>query len=111
MDDGIQTKYGMSIDQETFEGYCERMKNQIFKLLPLREENGQWEKHLETLLVELSGADSLFADTINFTTLLAKLEALKQKQPQRIHRKTVLECVHMIDRLTEGDVNDRQDNK
>ena len=106
----VMTKYGMTINDESFEGYCNKIKNQIYKLLPLREEGGQWEKFLQTLLVELSGANNLFADTINFVSLLSKLEALRQAQDYKIHRKIVFECIHLVDRLTifEGETEKKE---
>ena len=37
----------------------EQLKNKTYKLLPLREEKLQWEKHLETILIEISGFNSI----------------------------------------------------
>jgi len=106
----VNTKYGMNVSDVTLEGYRNKIKNQIYKLLPLREEGGQWKKFLDMLLIELNGADNLFEDTINFVSLLAKLEALKQEYDMKTHRKVVFECINMVDLLTQGDAHDRTDN-
>jgi hypothetical protein len=38
-----------------YEGYKNKLKNKYFGLLKEREKNGEWEKFLDTILVELTG--------------------------------------------------------
>ena len=53
------TKYGKEIENRNFNLYIDSLKNKTYKLLPLREEKLQWEKHLETILIEISGFNSI----------------------------------------------------
>jgi hypothetical protein len=39
-----------------------RITNQIYKLLPNREENIDWQKPLQTLIIELTGMSSFLPD-------------------------------------------------
>ena len=55
-------KYGLEIDKEAIKVNLNRLTNQIYKLLPIREEGGDWEKPLETIMEELAGMDRLFLD-------------------------------------------------
>ena len=115
----IVGKYN-NFDTQVYNGYINYIKNQIYKLLPLLEERGEWRKHLDTIINEITGADEIFLHTINFISLLAKLEILKQcpdfpssmsqkelkKQPEFIlFRKTIFECMNIAENLTlAGDV-------
>ena len=43
-------KYGVSIDKESFSINIKRIINQLYKILPMREEGKDWQKPLETLI-------------------------------------------------------------
>ena len=63
-------KYDISIDTQALIHNLRRITNQIYKLLPSREEGLDWQKPLETLIEELSGLDRLLLyDTPTFLTL------------------------------------------
>jgi hypothetical protein len=49
------TKYGIDINNKNIQANFNRIGNQIFKLLPMREEGKNWTKPLETLTVEVIG--------------------------------------------------------
>ena len=53
-------KYGMDIEIEAIKINLNRLTNQIYKLLPIREEGGDWVRPLETIIEELTGMDRLF---------------------------------------------------
>lgn len=93
----LKGKYNIIIHIKTLNDYLERLKNQIFKLLPLREESKNWEKFLETLLIELGGLDSIFCNQVNFIVLIGKLEGLYKLTDFKIYRKTVFEIINLID--------------
>ena len=67
-------KYSLEIDKKAVVASLNRIVNQIYKLLPDREEGIDWEAPLETILVELSGMDRLLVDQHeSFFPLLCKL--------------------------------------
>ena len=73
----VYLKYNAIINNSAIDDNLKRITNQIYRLLPVREEGGEWKKPLITLIEELSGMDSLLIDqhTILFS-LLCKLEGL-----------------------------------
>ncbi len=93
----LKGKYNLIIHVCTMDDYFERLKNQIFKLLPLREEGKKWEKFLETLLIELGGLDSIFRNQVNFIVVIGKLEGLLDLNDFKIYRKTIFEIINLID--------------
>lgn len=95
----IKTKYEMTVEEEELKSYLSVVKNKIYKLLPLREEGLEWERFLHSLLVELSGCNSLFNNKVELITILSKLEALYALEDFMIYRKIIFECLSGIDDL------------
>jgi len=61
-------------------------------LLCEREKDGEWEKFLDSILVELIG---LGADSINWWPLIGKLHMLKYLSYEYF-RKTIFECINLV---------------
>jgi len=77
-----------------------RITNQIYKLLPNREEGLDWKKPLQTLIIELKGMNTLLSDQTELFSLLCKLEALKTLEAEEdfmLFRKTIFECLGLMD--------------
>lgn len=92
------TKYG-EIRTRTVGRYIRKKKNDIYKLLPLREEGGYWKEHLETVCVELNGCYELFDGKIELLEVCSKLESLKSIEDFMIYRKTIFEILGCLERL------------
>ena len=55
-----------------------RLTNQLWKLIPMRENNEDWQAHLDTLIIELAGLNELSSNADEkFLILLSKLKGLK----------------------------------
>lgn len=96
-------KYDININNNAICVNLTRLVNQIYKLLPLREEGGEWDKPLETIIEELSGMSSLFLDhhTILFS-LLCKLEGLftlTEDTSFQLYRRIIFECIGLVNEL------------
>ena len=88
------------ISNEAIQNNLKRMTNQIYKLLPNREEGIDWQKPLQTIIIELTGMSSLFTDQTELFSLLCKLEALKtldKEEDFMLYRKTIFECLGLMD--------------
>jgi hypothetical protein len=88
------------IDSQAIQDNLFRITNQIYKLLPNREEGLDWKKPLETLIIELKGMSSLLPDQKELFSLLCKLEALKTLEDEEdflLYRKTIFECLGLMD--------------
>lgn len=82
---------------ETLKGWLDRMKNRLFGLLCEREKNGEWEKFLETIVIELRGLQPQL-DSINYWVLLGKVQSL-QYLDYKYFRSTIFECMNMISHI------------
>ena len=99
-----------SIDTDSYTlGEClKRVGNQIFKLLPMREEGEEWIKPLETISLELTGMYNLFPEKQDLFSLICKLEGLIEEGEEgdfMKYRRTIFECCSLVDRL-KRDVNE-----
>lgn len=100
------TKYNSSIENNIILLNLKRLLNQIYKLLPYKEEQLDWEKPLLTIQQELAGMNGLFVNYDEFnTTLLSvqcKLESLLSPDITfEEFRRTIFDCI--------GRVKDLQD--
>lgn len=80
-----------------FEGYQNKLKNKYYGLLKEKEKNGEWEKFLDTILIELLGF-SEENKTINYYRLFYKTSSLKYLRYEYF-RKTIFECMNLISNL------------
>lgn len=89
----------MSIERDEFSAYLNLLKNKTYKLLPLREEGLDWEKHLDTISIEVSGLAELIGAKPRLISLLSKLESLHSTEDFMTYRKTIFECLNEIEVL------------
>lgn len=89
------TKYGQDFSEGEIKKYLSKIKNDVFKLLPLKEEGAEWQKHLGTILIELSGFSHLFNSTI-MISILSKLESLYNLNDFMEYRKTIFEILNLL---------------
>jgi hypothetical protein len=89
-------KYGIGFDKNDVIKNIRRLTNQLWKLIPMRENEEDWQKQLDTVILELVGLNEIFIGPI-FLQALSKLEALKVKEVDfDFYRKTVFECISLI---------------
>lgn len=75
-----------------------RLTNQLWKLIPMRENEENWQGQLESVILELMGLKDIYliADD-KFLTLLIKLQGLRNNEIMfSIYRKTVFECISLL---------------
>ena len=77
---------------ETFSGYKNKLKGRLYGLLCEKEKNGEWEKFLDSIIIELYGLGPAF---INYWALIGKLSALRYLSYEKF-RSTVFECMNLI---------------
>ncbi len=90
---------GFKVHEVPWSIYIKQKKNQVFKLLPLKEENGEWELQLNTLLIELGGLnrETPAQDAIALT-IISKLSGLRDKELEFfLYRKTVFEVISLLE--------------
>lgn len=75
------------------------MKNRLYGLLREREKGGEWERLLDTILIELMGYEDM-NKTIDYYILYTKLSACRYLA-FKYFRKTIFECMNLFDRICE----------
>ena len=81
-----------ALHNATFDGYKNKLKGRLYGLLCEREKDGEWEKFLDSLSIELQG---LGANSINWWPLMGKINMLKYMS-YSYFRKTIFECINLI---------------
>lgn len=96
-------KYQVDISKEAIMTSLNRLTNQIFKVLPMREEGGEWKSTLQNLIVEISGMNNLLIDQVDcFFSLLCKMEGmltLDKEEDYLVFRSNIFECLGLIGKI------------
>jgi hypothetical protein len=84
----------MNYIQSVEEGYYNKLRNRLFGLLCEFEKGRDWEKFLDSILIELMG----FPDekkTINYFTICHKLSSLRYLKYEYF-RSTIFDCMDLL---------------
>lgn len=79
------------------EGYNNNLKNRLFGLLCEREKEGEWEKFLDSIVIELMSYPEE-EKTINYYRLLTKVSSLRYLS-YKYFRTTVFDCMSLLSKL------------
>ena len=92
----VTNKHNIKLKESTFNSNVDRLTNQIWKLIPMRENGEDWEFHLENVILELVGLHNTIID-VDFLQLVSKLEGLKERNAEfDIYRKNVFESISLL---------------
>lgn len=95
----METKYGDLPDELIISNETDLI-NQIFKLLPYKEQNNSClNYHFDTLLFRISGLAKVLPQYPEWITVLSLLEAAKTESDLRLYRKAVLDCCSIVERI------------
>ena len=99
-------KYNIQIKNKIIVNRIQNLINQIYKLLPNREQGIDWEKPLETILEQLVGMYRLMNNEYSeiFFPLLNKMEglySLTKEEDFLCYRRTIFECLGLMNELKE----------
>lgn len=94
------TKYGFSFGEKIVEADKKRLVNQLWKLIPMRENNEDWQKQLSSVLIEITGLNEIFIEKLSYLILLSKLEGLNENVEFTDYRRTVFETINLLDELS-----------
>jgi hypothetical protein len=98
----VVLKYDLEFDSDEIKKVIDKITNQIFKLLPSREEGGDWETPLQNLILEITGMKALWIDQPNLFSLLCRLEALQtltREDDFFVFRKLIFECLGLCNQI------------
>ena len=92
--------YGTEFNNDIIIRDLRRLVNQIWKLLPMREHDEDWQRQLETVLIEIRGLSKMFGDELDFLIIVSSLEGLTEDVDFMIFRSTIFSVISMITELT-----------
>lgn len=73
-----------------------RLTNQIWKLIPMRENEEDWKKQLKIVLIDIAGLQEIFNND-SFLELLIKLEGMAAIETEFDEfRSTVFKCITLL---------------
>ena len=65
----------------------------------MREHEEDWQKQLNTVILEIAGLNEIFMSP-QFLQLLSKLEGLRVEDVKfELYRKTIFECISLVQEL------------
>ena len=62
----METKYGYSFSKEVIIQNVTRLVNQLWKIIPMRENDEDWVRQLETVKIEIAGLNEIFVQDPRF---------------------------------------------
>ena len=65
----------------------------------MRENEEDWQKQLDSVLVELRGLHAIFGDQLDFLILMSKLEGLRETKNFMVYRVTVFSAISLLTEL------------
>lgn len=84
-------------EKELYDGYLNKLKSKLYGLLCEYEKGREWEKFLDSILIELYGFPEERRG-IDYYTLYFKLSSLKYLKYDYF-RSTIFECMTLIGRM------------
>ena len=98
----FETKYNFTFELKDIEVNVRRLTNQLWKLIPMRENNENWQKQLDTVIIEIAGLNEIFHGPL-FLQLLSKLEGIKISDTTfEVYRRSIFESISLIQGLING---------
>jgi hypothetical protein len=82
---------------EYLEGYNNNLKNRLYGLLCEREKEGEWQKFLDSIIIELMSYPEENR-TINYYRLYTKVASLRYLGYEYF-RTTVFDCMSLLSKL------------
>ena len=103
-------KYNFQFSNDIIREDLKRIINQVYKLLPLREQGKDWRKPLQTIIQQLAGMQRLFLgqQEQSFLRLISKLEGMNiliDDEHFGLYRRTVFECLSLLNDISTWLIN------
>lgn len=102
----MMTSLDIDVDCRNICENLNRIGNQIYKVLCLREEEKEWRKPIETLSIELLGMHQLFPEQLQLFSLVCKLQGILADEDMdfMLYRRTIFECCSLVNKIKD-DIN------
>lgn len=100
----MKTKYNdITVDNNAVLSDLQRLINQIWKLIPMRENNENWKVQIEGVIIEIIGLREIFPKDLDFLIVLSKLEGLLAYETTFLkYRTEVFTIINKMGELKNG---------
>lgn len=79
---------------------CQRLTNQVWKLIPMRENQEDWQRQLETCLNEIIGLTDVLGIYPKHLEAIIKLDGLLIRESDfAFFRKTIFETISLLQEI------------
>lgn len=99
----MHLKYDMQINNGAINFNFSRLINQIYKLLPMREEGLDWTKPLENIMEEMAGMSRMLFDQhpalLKIACKLEGLFTLCEDDDFMTYRSVIFECLGLLEEI------------
>lgn len=101
----VSDKYNIQFSKADVIKNVQRLTNQIWKLIPMREHEENWQKQLETVTIEIAGLYEIFNGPA-FLQLLSNLEGLRIQEDTDFdtYRSTIFKCLRLLQEVSNGNL-------
>ena len=100
-------KYG-EVKQEVIKQFCNRLVSNVFKILPMKEEqNNTVSKHIESLNREIYGMILLCNDielAQSLLSVMAVLENIILEEDKVVYKSDIFKCITIIKKIVGDDI-------
>lgn len=105
------TKYGSVVSDDIIKENNLRLVNQLYKLIPMKENDEDWQKQLDTVLIEVAGLNEILIFDSHFLQVLSILEGIKLRPDIAFsaYRRAVFKAISLLSRI--GAVKDAYDEQ
>lgn len=100
----MNNKYNLDFSKEVIQASEKRLINQIWKLIPMKENSEDWQNQITKVIIEILGLQEIFLYNAKFLILLSKLEGLLKIEESLdfdIYRKEIFESISLLHELGE----------
>lgn len=96
----MSNKYNIEFSIDVLNKNITRLTNQLWKLIPMFENNEDWQKQINTVILEIAGLNEIFVEEPQFLQILSKLEGLRITPTDfQLYRKTVFEAINLLQEI------------
>lgn len=101
----MKSKYNFNFTDEVLSFDKKRLINQLWKLIPMKENGENWQEHLKVIIEEIAGLGEIYCNKLDYLILLSKLEGLTSPicDDFMLYRKTVFRCIDLLSKVIAND--------
>jgi hypothetical protein len=95
----IKTKFGNEINPDVLFRYFEKTIGKIYKILPLFEEDKDWQSYVNSFVIELNGFNDFINTNVEMIELISNINGLNQIVDKKELRKIIFTSINLVKKI------------